>query len=530
MIVLTGLAGIIQAAKVEDEVSESEIKEVTVYSANAHIMRVAKLSIPKGTNIFRLKGLSPYINEQSLQVLGTGDIVIHSFHYEVNYISSIESDEAIKILISQIRALEKQILYKNSRLSVLKEQKDLMDKNKRLNENGLSVDELTKLVQYFDEKLTAIGKEMLELQFEISDFEKQKQELNNQLAQNNQREKTPSGEIVLKIEGASELTSILEISYLTSQAGWTPAYDIKVADIESDINLVFKASLFNNTREDWKDVKLIFSNGNPNLNGVLPLLNPWYLDILRNSYYGQGNRSLNQKSAMPAAVEMAMEAEEDLYEQPSLKPMETTYVEQQTTVEYIIDRPYTLLSNNESIQVDLKSFEIPSTFKYYAVPKLDKSAYLIARIENWEQQGILDGPANLYFQNRYVGKTFVNSQQLSNAFNISLGQDKSIVIKREMVDIYQKKNLIGTDRIDTRGYKITVKNTKSKAIEMVIYDQIPVSANNEIQVKVLESGDAKVDEKQGRLTWEFSIRPQSAVDMQFGYEVKYPKDEFVVLN
>jgi uncharacterized protein (TIGR02231 family) len=233
---------------------------------------------------------------------------------------------------------------------------------------------------------------------------------------------------------------------------------------------------------------------------------------------------------MPAAVEMAMEAEEDYYEEPSRKALETAFVEQQTTVEYVVEKPYTLISNNESIQVDLRSFEIPSTYKYYAIPKIDRSAYLVAKIENWEQQGLLNGPANLYFQNRFVGKTFVNAYQLSDTFNISLGQDKSIVIKREMVDTFQKKNFIGTDRIDTRGYKITVRNTKSRVIDMVIYDQIPVSANNDIIVKILESGNAKVDEGSGRLTWEMSIQSQSALEMEFGYEVKYPKDEYVHLN
>jgi uncharacterized protein (TIGR02231 family) len=530
MIIITAIGGMTFAASTEINESDSEITEVTVYGANAHITREATLNIPKGTNVFRLKDLSPYINEQSLQVLGTGDIIIHSFHYEVNYVSSIESDGKIQALLDKVKNLERNIISKNTRILVLNEQKDLMDKNKRLNEKGLTVAELVKLVEYFDEKLMSISNETMELQYDIKELENEKQIINNQLAEHNQKGKTPSGEIILKIEGGSNLTSTLEISYLTNQAGWSPAYDIKVKDVNSDINLIFKASLYNNTREDWKNVKLIFSNGNPNYSGVLPILNPWYLDLPRNIFNGRENKSRAQKSSMPAAVEMAMEAEEDYKEEPSIKPIQTAYVEQQTTVEYVVEKPYSLKSNNESVQVDLRSYEIPSTYKYYAIPKIDRSAYLVARIENWEQQGLLNGPANLYFQNRFVGKTFVDAYQFSDTFNISLGQDKSIVIKREMVDTFQKKNLIGSDRIDTRGYKITVRNTKSRPIDMVIYDQIPISANNEIIVKILESGDAKVDEGSGRLTWEMTLEAQSASVMEFGYEVKYPKDEYVVLN
>ena len=195
MIIITALGGMTFATTTENEAPESEIIEVTVYAANAHITRQAKLEIPMGTNVFRIKGLSPYINEQSLQVLGTGDIVIHSFHYEVNYVSSLNSDEKIQTLIRMVKELEREILVKNNRILVLGEQKDLMDKNKRLNENGLMVEELAKLVAYFDEKLTAISNETLELQYNIKDLEKEKQVINSQLAEYNQKEKTPSARV-----------------------------------------------------------------------------------------------------------------------------------------------------------------------------------------------------------------------------------------------------------------------------------------------------------------------------------------------
>ena len=67
------------------------------------------------------------------------------------------------------------------------------------------------------------------------------------------------------------------ITYLVKQSGWFPTYDIRVKDISSPINLQYKANVFQSSGEDWKDVKLFLSTGNPNENGTKPVISPWYL-------------------------------------------------------------------------------------------------------------------------------------------------------------------------------------------------------------------------------------------------------------
>lgn len=517
----------LSAAAIKESDIQSSIKEVAVYAQNAHVTRIAKFPISRGQSYYRLSRLSPYINEQSIQVIGTGDIMIHGHQYEVNYITSIESSQEIKVLISNIRDLEKQIRIKKSRLDILNEKKDLLDKNKKLNVEGATVEELAELEIYFDQKLTEISTESLDIEYELIDLEEDKNILEKQLSEYNQKEKTPSGEILIKIESEKAGNSTFEISYLVYNAGWSPAYDIKVKDIASDLKIVFKANLRNNTREDWEDVKLSFSNGNPNFGGTLPVLHPWYLDFLRYKEYKKQNRG----RSTPSSAELSGEAvqEEALYDELDVKVMPTQYVEQQTTMEFVMDKPYTLVSNNESVQVSLKNYDVPSTYKYHAIPKLDKHAYLVASIQNWEKRGLLNGPANLYFENRFIGKSYVDTQQLADTFNISLGQDKSLVVKRELIEIYNKKNLVGTSKIDQRGYKLTVRNTKSRDVTIIIHDQVPVSTNSQIEVKVLDIGDGVINKSTGKITWDWQIASASTQSTEYSYEVKYPKGEVVPL-
>lgn len=117
----------------------------------------------------------------------------------------------------------------------------------------------------------------------------------------------------------------------------------------------------------------------------------------------------------------------------------TEFREAQTTVEITVEKPYSIKSGGEKISVDLKAFEIPAEYRYVAVPKLDKDAFLMARITNWNQYSLLEGEANLYFEKGFVGRTILNANALNDTLEVSLGRDRSIVIEREKIDEFSKK-------------------------------------------------------------------------------------------
>ena len=208
----------------------------------------------------------------------------------------------------------------------------------------------------------------------------------------------------------------------------------------------------------------------------------------------------------------------------------TTTIENQTTVEFEVDEPYSVKSNGEKLSVDLNSFEIETIYEYYAVPKLDKDAFLIARIINWDQYNLLEGEANLYFEDTYVGRSILDARSLEDTLIISLGRDKSIVIGREKVDDFTKRKTIGSNKIESRGYKIIARNKKSQNIKLTLFDQIPVAAISDISVLSVELSNGKLSEKTGEVTWVLDLQPQQQKELYLSYEVKYPKNEKVVLE
>ncbi len=212
------------------------------------------------------------------------------------------------------------------------------------------------------------------------------------------------------------------------------------------------------------------------------------------------------------------------------KRVETTAIENQTTVEFEVEKPYSIPSTGEQLAVDLTEYQIEGSYEYYTVPKLDNSAYLLAKITNWDKYNLLEGEANLFFENSFVGRTVLDAKSLNDTLSISLGKDRNIVIGREKINEFSKRRTIGTNKIETREFRILARNKKSQPIELTIYDQIPVPAINEIDVDEIELSNGKLDEKTGEISWTINLEPTEQKELILKYEVKYPKNEKVILE
>lgn len=149
---------------------------------------------------------------------------------------------------------------------------------------------------------------------------------------------------------------------------------------------------------------------------------------------------------------------------------------------------------------------------------------------NWDQYHLLEGEANLYFEDGYVGRTILDAKSLNDTLDISLGRDKSIVIGREKNQDFTKVKTIGANKLETRGFEIIVRNKKSQTIDLTLYDQIPVSVNNDISVEPLALSNGKLNGKNGLVEWKLKVAPSKQKALNFQYQVKYPKRERIVLE
>lgn len=201
----------------------------------------------------------------------------------------------------------------------------------------------------------------------------------------------------------------------------------------------------------------------------------------------------------------------------------TKEIVNQTSVSFEIVKPYTLKSGNKEYTVAMKTYNNEATYNYYSVPKIEQNVFLIASIQNWENLNLLEGEANIYFEDTFVGTSLIDTRFTEKELEISLGIDKNVTISRKKLKDFTTKQFIGNKKEENKIYEIVVKNNKQQEIKIVVLDQIPVAKREEITVTLDEKSSGKLDTKTGEIKWEFILKPKNSKKMNLKYEVRYPK-------
>ncbi len=199
-------------------------------------------------------------------------------------------------------------------------------------------------------------------------------------------------------------------------------------------------------------------------------------------------------------------------------------------IEFTISVPYTIPSDGKSHQVGVQEQELTSSYKYYCTPTLDLDAFLFAQVTGWESMNLLAGPAYIYFEGTYVGESLLDLAGVGDTLDISLGRDQGVTVQRTKRTDFSQRQVVGGKRVESVGWEIALRNNKAQAIDLVITDQYPLAARSEIEVKLDEDGGATVNTEKGFLTWKVKVEPRTNQKWSFGYSVKVPKEQPVVLE
>ncbi|MDR1676299.1 MAG: mucoidy inhibitor MuiA family protein [Tannerella sp.] len=211
-------------------------------------------------------------------------------------------------------------------------------------------------------------------------------------------------------------------------------------------------------------------------------------------------------------------------------PVPVMQVENRTAVTFEIKTPYTVLSENRPVTIEVERYSVPAEYEYCCVPKIHADAFLLANISGWEQYSLLEGEANIFFENMFVGKTILDVRSSGDTLNLSLGRDRNISVKREKVREYSTQKFLGSRTETARDWKITVRNNRSQPVSMVVFDQIPVSTLQEIEVTVDNLSGGTLNDATGEVKWKFSLPPARTNELELRYKVKYPKGKSLLVE
>lgn len=212
------------------------------------------------------------------------------------------------------------------------------------------------------------------------------------------------------------------------------------------------------------------------------------------------------------------------------KTIVSTPVIRQINVEYTLDEPFSVKSDGEVNTTAMVEYELDALYEYYCVPKLDTDAFLTAKVLNWDAHNFLAGEANLFFEDKYIGKSILDTRNTSDTLTLSLGRDGNVVVTREKKKDYTSRQVIGSNQKVLIGYEIAVRNKKAQHLSIVIEDQIPLANNKEISIDKMEDSQAEYDKETGMLKWRKQIEPGKTEIITLQYAVRYPKYAKIILE
>jgi uncharacterized protein (TIGR02231 family) len=531
---------------------------VTVYMQGAQLQHKANYTIKAGVSEVIVEGISPQISPSTIQVKATGAVVILDSKYEFYYpqpTASAGSGELPPKIRAAIKALEDSIILVNFELRDINDEIEvLVAARKIIISNGAvkgqgkvndsiqllkaTVDYYTSKVSELNKKISALDRQKVKKNDLFTALDTRLNDLRNYAEQNNPTPEIKGiPRIVITFMAKEAATGKIELSYLASNAGWTPLYDIRSEAGSGKISLTYKAQVRQQTGLDWNDIKLSISTNNPYANKTKPELSPWYIDYqefrkqlqekakLRSDQYENDDAPSVNTSAMNMGF---MYSTNGAMEVNALGAEQfTTIVQQLISAEFKIDLNYSIASDNQVRMVLVKQSELNTSFRYYAVPKLDPGVYLVAQMTKLDELQLVPAKANIFFDGTYIGETYLDPTTMDDTLNLSLGKDPNIVVKRTLLKDQSKERIIQDKKERNFAYNIEVRNLKSSEIDLIIQDQVPLTTNPEITIEKSNLGKGSLDEKTGLIEWKLKLKAKENINFDYDFKVRHPKDKIV---
>ena len=528
----------------------SKIKGVTIYLKGARVERTATASLVPGDNEIVFEGLSNYIDENSIEVQGQGNATILSVNYRVNYQKLQQESDRVKRFKSSMDSVNLKLEYVKNEISTDDQEIKLLQANYKLGVNPKTdfVEDVEEWGEHYHKKVLEIKNALTKLNIERKELKTLSDQFQADINQENAAVKQPSGEIVVKVQGTGYTNADFRFSYYVANAGWTPLYSLRAENTKDPLKLDYDALVTQQTGEQWKDVKLALSTGNPLQKGNKPELNPWYLNVdeyndrqLRKSgpLYHKSSQFDGEDADLSYKVDKndttrlsGGRAEGTVYYLDGIKVLGnasnyTTSTQNQLNVSFDINLRYTINPDGTPQQVRIQQTTLPAIFEYASAPKLDDNAFLLAKVTGWEDANLLPGTANLYYEGAYIGKSYLDPSVTNDTLNLSFGRDKKINIERKLLRDFSKKQFLGKYKTQNFVYETSVKNTKNIPVVITIEDQIPISQTKEIEVTVKDNSKADYDLKTGKLQWKMTLQPNETKKVKLDFSVRYPKNKYI---
>ncbi len=519
---------------------ESNITSVTVYADRAQITRSATTYFTKGEHKILFEELPQSIEQNSIQANGKGNAILRDVTFKTEQFAEI-TDETKKALNDELLYLQDEKTTFNDKKTQAQDEKrvvkDILTKLTNTTEKTENVEldpeKWIKMVEFYRTKQETLDTEIRGTDKLVRNVNAEIDRVNREIREAGQQTYKYTNMVEVLVDVQKEGNLKLDLSYIVYGPSWTPIYDLRVDSENKTMNLTYKSNIYQTTGEDWNNVDFKLSTAKPNMSAQPPELYPQYISIYRSQSKKWKNEYGNAQSGMVNMVtkssgrkaEVSLDTE---YFEDEIIQSVSTVESGATSVVFDIDGSNTIKSDNEPHFVTITIKEFPAGFRYSTIPKHSQFAYLKAKVKNDSDYPFLPGDTNVFLDNNFVANSHLKAVAPTEEFWTFLGVDESIKVEYKFVRKFNETSGLFVEK-DKKifEYLIKITNNKKTQEEIVVWDQLPISQNEKIKVKLIEpeykedTEILKINEHK-YVEWFFQPKPGEMIKIPFKYSVEYP--------
>ena len=536
---------------------DTTLKAVTIYSgfhgAPSSLTRTGHIQVPAGKHTLLFENMPANLLTDSLktEANGTAQAILGAVStktvFNIDYVSTREKE-----LNDQKNTLTKQKRVVDAEIQALKKKQAFFDGlnkqaatkiNEQITEFNLDTAEWVNAADVIHNSNAAILKETLEKQDQITELDKQIKKIDQDL-QSLRTGQKQTREVRLPIEVSKAGYLTVSVDYQLHGISWAPIYDARLDTASGAMELVQYGVVRQQTGEDWKDINLTLSTAQPSRGATAPHLSPMWLDI-RQAYAKRDRReggvmpeTLNAVSfGVAGANKKDKELERWRHMQQDAMiaesaPVSATINNNGFNAEFAIPGEVSIPADGTETKVLISPFEADTKLERHIKPQRSNSAFLIANATIKGETPILAGPVSLFRDGAFIGKTNIPMINPGKDYDLSFGIDDRIDVAYKTLKDESGESgvLIGKEKTIERHTITEIENLRNKPVDIVVFQTLPVSKNEDIKIKVdKESTTAGYEEDhdniKGLAAWPMTMEPKQEKDIKLGWSVSWPKDE-----
>jgi uncharacterized protein (TIGR02231 family) len=529
---------------------DTRICEVTVYADQALVTRRGIVQLTGEEQELAIACLPVTLLSESVRARSTGTVPMRLLGVRTERVRTTKvMNSEITPLTQEIESLEERKRHGQDRLTLLNLQRNFVKTlsnqylerlTKFQNPEAINLSQIRELLEFVGQQYSEFSSAIASADKEQKQLDEQIQARREQLQQLSTPHSSESFSIIVTLEASAVGEFELEVSYIVKQVSWVPLYDLRLSATNEQIHLSYLAEVKQNSGEDWLGVALTLSTAKPGLGTLPPKLTPWYIDAQRSSYSGLTRNNTPPASSVPSGSLFATmpypgmaplpDASRDLDLELLKAQVATAQVSKQGgIVTFEVSSGNNIKSDGVPHKTLIFHQDYPCRAEYIAIPRLVGLAYLQTTITNpLTGVTLLPGKANIFRDNTFVGTTDLENIAPGQEFKLNLGIDEGVKIERDLVERQVDKKLIGSQRRTTYAYRLIITNLREQQAELTLTEQLPVSRNEQITVRLTRSNPQIQSGEMGTLQWSFPLPPLSQHEVYYQFTVEHSPELIVV--